>query len=453
MTALQIDTDAARQAARTWAAWADRINDAQMRVGGDIEPLVLAQAATACARMTAAATELWTVSGFVTLLAEQLEAFDGGVPLLRESALDELMWLAGGRRGPVAGCPALSYSGVDGDRGGTFGADVRSPYDLAAGDPAELGRQLVMRALQDTGAPGQIRKDEFELVRLSDGRYLIALPGVIDLTHFQGGRDGKSNSVRDLDQSALRSSLDTSVGGNAYAQMVWESLLAQGVPAGSQLLIVGHSFGADTALDLAADSAFNGPEGFRVTHVVAAAYDSEPQLNDIPEGTKVLALQNRDDVPVLAEAAEHLYTQPIEDGREIVESVGDFDVRGVAGGVLGAAWHVAEAASPASKLVTHVDDVVGELRDGDLGDAAQDAVLPIPGVERRGEDQVDVVFDGGFDDFGHHQDRYVDYLASTSDPLVIGFLGSIGASAAVSGTAVAVDVSVPGKSRWGAQKT
>jgi hypothetical protein len=80
LTALQIDTDAARQAARTWAAWADRINDAQMRVGGDIEPLVLAQAATACARMTAAATELWTVSGFVTLLAEQLEAFDGDAP-------------------------------------------------------------------------------------------------------------------------------------------------------------------------------------------------------------------------------------------------------------------------------------------------------------------------------------------------------------------------------------
>jgi hypothetical protein len=121
--------------------------------------------------------------------------------------------------------------------------------------------------------------------------------------------------------------------------------------------------------------------------------------------------------------------------------------------VLGAAWHVAEAASPASKLVTHVDDVVGELRDGDLGDAAQVAVLPIPGGERRGEDLVEVVFDGGFDDFGHHQDRYVDYLASTSDPLVIGFLGSIGAAAAVSGTAVAVDVSVPGRSRWGAQKT
>jgi hypothetical protein len=363
------------------------------------------------------------------------------------------MWLAGGRRGPVAGCPALSYSGVDGDLGGTFGRELRMPYDLAAADHAEVGRQLVMRALQDTGAPGQIRKDEFELVLLSDRRYLVVLPGVIDLTRFQFGHDAKSNSVRDLDQSALRSSLGTSVGGNAYAQMVWESLLAQGGPLGSQLLIVGHSYGADTALDLAADSTFNGPDGFRVTHVVAAGYDSEAQMDDISDDTHVLVLQNRDDVPVLAEAVEHLYTRPLEDGREIVDSVGDLDVKGIAGGLLGAAWHAAEAASPATHIVSHVDDVVGELRDGDLSGAAEDAVLPIPGVAQRRETHIDVVFDGGFEDFGHHQDRYVDYLASASDPLVVGFLASLGSSAAVAGTAVAIDVSVPARTKRDAQKS
>ena len=134
----------------------------------------------------------------------------------------------------------------------------------------------------------------------------------------------------------------------------------------------------------------------------------------------------------------------LEDAREIVDSAASLDVGGVIGGAFGAVWHRTQSAvAPAVHIATHADDVVGELWHGDLLDAAEDAVLPIPSTERHGDSQVDVVFDGGWSDFGHDQHHYVDYLASTSEPLVLGFLGSLATGATVAGTAVAVDVSVP----------
>jgi hypothetical protein len=403
--------------------------------------------------MASAATELWTVSGFLRLLVEQLEALDAGPVMIQASAIDQLMWLAGGQIGSPSACPALAFSGVVGELGDTFRSELRSPYDLESGEPSELGRQLVVRALQDTATPGQIRQDEFELVRLTDGRYLVVLPGVIDLTDFRFGLDGDNRSVRDLDRSAVRSSLGTSVAGNAYAEMVWEALVAQGVPLGSQVVIVGHSFGADTALDLASDRNFNGPDGFDVTHVVAAGYDTRPQLDDVPDRTAVLMLQNRKDVPVLVETAEHVVTQPLEDAREIVDSAFDLDVGGVLGGAFGVVWHSTQSAvAPAVHVATRVDDVAGELWHRDLLDAAEDAVLPIPNTERHGDAQVEVVFDGGWGDYGHDQRHYVDYLTATPDPLVLGFLGSLAAGTAVAGSALAVDVSVPDRKRR-AQKT
>ncbi len=42
-------------------------------------------------------------------------------------------------------------------------------------------------------------------------------------------------------------------------------------------------------LDLAADPTFNSADRFVVTHVVAAAYHSGPQLRSVPGSTEVLA--------------------------------------------------------------------------------------------------------------------------------------------------------------------
>jgi len=456
VTALQIDTEASRHASSVWASWADHINAAQMQIGRDIEPLGLARAATVCTRIAGAATELWTVSGFLTLLVEQLEALDGGAPRLDESALDDLMWLAGGSRGSAAACPAEHYSGVVGEPGDTFLAELRSPYDLDAADQSELGRQLVMRALRDTADSGQIRKDEFEIVRLSDGRFLVALPGVIDLTHPGLGFDHDNRSVRDLDRSAWNSSMSASLADNAYARMVWDALIASRVPQGSELVIVGHSFGADTALDLAADPRFNGPTGYDVTHVVAAGYDSRSQLDAVPGSTHVLVLQNRGDVPVLAESVGHTgVTNAIDDVLGVATSGLDFDAGGMLDHGLAALSNSAKAgASLAGHVADRADDVAVDMAHLRPLDAVEDAVFPLKGTEQHGS-QVVSTFDSGWtpSDGGHDQDRYIDFVEATSDPLVLGFFGSLATGAAVSGTAVAVDVSVPEKKKDDAQKT
>jgi hypothetical protein len=74
--------------------------------------------------------------------------------------------------------------------------------------------------------------------------------------------------------------------------------------------------------------------------------------------------------------------------------------------------------------------------------------LPLTG-SRQSDSQVVAVFDTGWEwsDAGHDQARYVDFLEATSDPLVLGFLGTLATGTTVAGTAVAVDVSVPEKKR------
>jgi hypothetical protein len=456
VTALQVDTDASRTAARVWTEYADRINAAQMRVGSEVESLWLGNmAAFACSRLAAAATELWTLSGFLRLLVDQVEAVDSDSAQIRAGAVDELMWLAAGCRGSFVACPADTYSDVAGERGETFESELRAPSDIEADDPSELGRQLVLRALHDTAAPGQIRKDEFELVRLTDGRYLLALPGVIDLSHFAFGLDGDNRSVRDLDRSAAQSSMSTSVSDNAYAQMVWDALSVTGVPTGSDIVIVGHSFGADTALDLAADPHFNGSGGYNVTHVVAAGYDSQAQLDAVPPSTQVLVLQNRRDVPVLAETLGHSgVIEAIDDGVGVAKSVIRADPAGVVEAGVGFLWNAGKAGtSGVAHVAGRVDDVAEEIVHLDPVDAVEDMALPLTG-SRQNDSQVVAVFDTGWEwsDAGHDQARYVDFLEATSDPLVLGFLGTLATGTTVAGTAVAVDVSVPEKKR-DAQKT
>jgi hypothetical protein len=80
--------------------------------------------------------------------------------------------------------------------------------------------------------------------------------------------------------------------------------IEEAVPPGARLAIVGHSFGSDTALDLASDPVFNGRR-YEVTHVVAAAYHSEPQLPHVQGNTSVLVLQNSRDIPVIVEEIGH----------------------------------------------------------------------------------------------------------------------------------------------------
>lgn len=317
-----------------------------------------------------------------------------------------------------------------GDAGGTYSAETRTPYAPAGRTDAERGQAGLERLLADTAVPSQLQNDEFELVRHDNGRYTLVLPGVIDLSQPHWGLDPQSRSVRDVDQFALPSSADATVASNRYAQMV-RAYVLEHVPPGSELMIVGHSYGADTAMDLAADPTFNNPStGVNVTHVVAAAYFNQPQLDDVPGRTQVLVLQNQRDAAVIGE---------------------------------GLGYTATEARHLAGRARNTLDDLVdlgGALLRGDVarawaeGRAVVGQPLPWPdasallgtGVERVDGHTLVARFAGGAEGVGHHQQNYIDYLngAGAADPSVGAFMASVArAGYAAPGTTMAVDVSVP----------
>lgn len=195
------------------------------------------------------------------------------------------------------------------DAGGTYSARPKEDFHgmrFHFGEAAR-GRHVVIHALEDGSDRGDIGQDEFAIIDHglgADGRptYTVNLPGVIDLSNPVPGWDPEHMSVRDMDMAALLSATSANVEDNLYAQMVIRGLRTNGVDRGSNLLLVGHSFGADTVADLAANTEFTN--AFNVTHVVAAAYDSVPQLAHISSEIDVLVLQNEDDKAILLEATQ-----------------------------------------------------------------------------------------------------------------------------------------------------
>lgn len=200
-----------------------------------------------------------------------------------------------------------------GDPGGTF-TTRPTGFRLAApnGPPAEQGRRAIVGALADTADPDRLYHDEFQLVSHENGTYTVVLAGVTDLRNPRAGLDRAHRSVRDTDVVAVRSAASAAVDDNPYARMVIDALDRLDVPRGANLMIVGHSQGADTALDLAADEGFNG-DRYHVTHVVAAGYHSEPQLAHVRPDTSVLVLQNNKDLPILFENLGHVALDPFEE--------------------------------------------------------------------------------------------------------------------------------------------
>lgn len=458
MSALSIDTGASAAAVRTWVRWGDDLSRSQLDLANDLDRLQLGDVTPMAGwSVTAAATDLWTTSVFLELVLERVELADvyGVAPALDPATVTRLMQLAGGRvTSAVGACPVWmppSFAGPHGELGGTYDAELRSPYLLEGVLAVDRGRELLLRALDDTASSGQIRDDEFEIVRMSDGRYLVVLPGVTDLSSPDIGLSGTHASVRDVDQFAYPSSRSASVADNRYAQMVAEALAIRGVPVGSDLVIIGHSYGADTALDLAADPAFNGADGYRVTHVVAAAYHSQPQLDHVPASTQVLVLQNHRDAAVIVESvgAAHV-TEAIEARRSAVDDLLHFDLPGVFVNSGRALYHDAGVATAAlDHTIRHADDVadiaigIGMYDVQRAIDGAGDFVTLEPGVTRPSDGQVVAVFEGGGEGFGHHQDNYATFVERTDDPDVAAFLASLGAPHATTGTAWSIDISVP----------
>ena len=234
----------------------------------------------------------------------------------------------------LTGEESARQAGPGNDSGGAYTA--RSlPWFVDLGWGAShnnRGRHAITSALQLTSPGSAVARDEFAIIDHGLGSngmatYTVVLPGVIDLSNPYPGFDPVHASVRDLDQVAIHSALNTSVENNRFAQMVVQSLALHEIPLGANLMLVGHSFGADTALDLAADADFS--RRYNVSHVVAAAYDSVPQLAAVSPDIDVLVLQNEHDQVIGLEAAHRAVAQ----GDESV-SVNTFshEVRYFAGG-------------------------------------------------------------------------------------------------------------------------
>lgn len=352
---------------------------------------------------------------------------------------------------------------VPGDLGGTYSLEERFPWFVYGDDASERGRNAVIRGLHDTANDCQIGPDEFEIVKVEDDRYVVVIPGVTDLSAAATNPLGllswnpDHRSVRATFMAARRSALSTDIARNLYAQMVQNTMEAE-VPHGAEVMIIGHSFGADTALDLAADPTFNAAGRYDVTHVVAAAYHSGPQLPSVPSSTQVLVLQNSADLVVVAESALDQPSVAIHGAIDSVSSARDYDIDGVADGagdalegagrsiIDGTRWFCGGGGRDLGIAVT--DDVVDHVSGFDVP-ISDESIVEVfhldPGVSQVTESQVAVVFDGGTSHAGHHQDHYIGYVEHADEASVTTFFESVDeAGYTANGTSLAVDVSVPG---------
>ncbi len=292
---------------------------------------------------------------------------------------------------------------------------IGEPLRIDADTPTNRGRQLLTRALDDTSNPDQILQDEFEVFFHHNGNLTIVLPGVIDLSDPQRGLDPETATLRDLDQHAIASATSTGVEDNGYARRVieWtETMIETGIiTPGTPTTIVGHSFGGDTAFDLTSDSYFNG-ELLNVTHAISAGYDSQPQLEHLPEHTSALAIGNIFDMVLLGErlarnggrATDRTTYEAVERGiNATTQPLNRFRVNKI----------------PELNLLG--EEVITTAPNGLLAD-----------------------FEGGITGAGHHQDEYINYIERVDDPNVAAFLATLDDTGFTNDAiAVSVDISQP----------
>jgi len=336
-----------------------------------------------------------------------------------------------------------SAIGVTGDLDHNFeNVRIGPPLRLYSRTPESRGRDLIIRALEDTANQDILLQDEFQAILHENGNLTLVLPGVVDLSNKfklwpEFGWEEEHNTTRDLEMGAVNSSLSTEIEDNEYGRRVrdWIRFAIQEgiIEPGTQTSIIGHSYGGDSALDLAADPEVNGVL-LNVTHVIPMAYHNEPQFEDLPDETRVLALQNIWDAPVFGEAIGAIARHPqnikepvgsaARSGVEVVESLAD-----------GGSWLINETLN---EIEGAVDEELGIRFD----------VPAIPKAEFKHDDYRSVSneillveFEGGFSGFGHHQDHYVHFLERPTDERVASFFLELDdAGFTADGTTVSIDV-------------
>lgn len=185
--------------------------------------------------------------------------------------------------------------------------DVGDHLDVVDGLQPFTGRFLIADALEAT-EDKRIGTDEIQVRRLDDGTYVLVLPGVTDLSNGGAldelrGNENPENTPRKTLNASPTAVWD---GPNPYAEMVKMALRRAGVPDGATVTIVGHSYGAYTAMDLARDPSFNRPTGdgynLNVRRVVAVAADTDWKVPRVPARTDVVVLNSRTDLVYQTEA-------------------------------------------------------------------------------------------------------------------------------------------------------
>jgi pimeloyl-ACP methyl ester carboxylesterase len=145
-------------------------------------------------------------------------------------------------------------------------------------------------------------------------RYVVALSGMRNLTSTQDPED-------------LIGAVAATVGTRTnYVTCVREALDTVLVPVGAQVLLVGHSQGGIVAMDLAGDPAFNGAR-VRVTQVIAAGSPISSKQVAPGSGTRVLSIENVNDIvthldavdpPAKQQSVDHLVYRFAVDEHDVV---------------------------------------------------------------------------------------------------------------------------------------
>jgi hypothetical protein len=220
------------------------------------------------------------------------------------------------------------------------------PTDLVL--PAASPSDLTAGLFETLGEESRISPDEIEIRKLENGSYVVLLPGVQDLRDglkqgVVGGAAGgvlgaavgvyaswegrnEMDSARDMHyarQSETQGDNGSTNGTNAYAFAVKEAMRTSGVPDGADVMLVGHSYGAYTAVEIATDPGFNeamggghGNYSVNITHVAAAGASVAFRMDDLPTGTEGVLLNNSNDAAYVGERA--VPTNNATSAREIV---------------------------------------------------------------------------------------------------------------------------------------
>lgn len=304
--------------------------------------------------------------------------------------------------------------------------ELISAWDPATGSVQWRGRSTVTRLLEMMYDPTKTAPDEFLVVKLENGKYMLGLPGVTDLSKpdFPGTLWGATptNTVRNTLGAAQPSHLSTDIDDNAYALMV-RDYIRLNIPQGADLVIVGHSFGADSSIDIA-----NDPETRKMVNieaVVAAGYDSNEQLNDLDADIPVLAYQNRLDRIVMGENALYHPAQIMDSTDRYVKNM--------------------VTVQPKKAAVAALDQVTDLWNAGFAATTSLGNPMLGLGTTTYGPNQSNIVFQGGLEGHGHDPSNYTHYIDLSLNPVVVDFMAILGdAGYDGAGDAYVVDVSDPG---------